>query len=292
VTRRTPGLVARVATAVAVVVITAACGTSEPGPIPGPTAAAPPSHVRQGHPAHRGVPVVGPACDAATGRVEHVTFEASSFAERGDFQLYLPPCYDTETTRRYPVLYLLHGGSQDDDHWSQLGLPGAADAAIAAHSIAPMIVVMPDGGPMFAPKNRTAFEHYLVHDLVPRVDRTWRTSPERSGRAVGGISIGGRLALEAATDHPQLFSVVGAHSSTVRDVPGLARRLADGDLRIYLDVGNLDALRGVDQSLADALDRDGAHYEFHVSPGAHGRVYWSAHVRDYLRFYDAALASC
>jgi len=176
--------------------------------------------------------------------VQHVTLEGSLFADRGDYQVYLPPCYDVETARRYPVLYLPHGAGHDDEYWLSVGVDAAADIAIAAGQVQPMIFVMPDGGPGFvAPDTRATFEDYLSRDLVPDVDARFRTDAARARRAIGGISLGGGKALAAAAQLPQLFSSVGGHSAAVGNVPDLAPGLARADVRIYLDVGDRDPLR-------------------------------------------------
>lgn len=268
-----------------------ACGGAGPGPTPERTGGTS-AQEQPGRLLERSSPVVGPGCAATSGRVEHPTFATSSFAERGDYRVYLPPCYTAERTRRYPVLYLLHGASEDDEYWQVLGIAAAADAAITAHAIAPMIIVMPDGGPAFAPTaNGTTFDSYLVNELVPQVDRQWRTTAERASRAIGGISLGGGRALETAANHPGLFTAVGGHSATIPHAADLPGRLDRDGLRVYLDVGAKDSLRSADQSLADELDQRAGAYEFHVNPGEHVRAYWSTHLTDYLHFYDAAFAT-
>ena len=285
------GLIARAALLIALATTTSACSSPGPGQS---TEATETSSAQQspGQMLERLRPGIGPGCDVPAGRVERVTLANSSFAERGKFRVYLPPCYDTERTRRYPVLYLLHGASEDDEYWLLLGLADAADATIASRAIEPMIIVMPDGGPSFSPAaDGTSFDSYLVDDLVPQVDRRWRTTARRSGRAIGGISLGGGRALETAANHPGLFTAVGGHSATIPRTADLPGRIARGDLRAYLDVGAEDSLRSSDQALADELDQRGAAYEFHVSPGEHARAYWSAQLPDYLRFYDAAFAT-
>jgi enterochelin esterase-like enzyme len=236
-------------------------------------------------PALASVVVPGPG-----GAVEHVIPRGSSFGNSGDYSIYLPPGYGQDPRRRYPVVYLLHGGSDTDSFFLELGVREAMDAGVRAGTIGPMILVMVDGGPTFTGHGSVAmsFDDYLVSDLIPDVDHRWRTVAGRSGRAIGGISLGGRHALEFAADHPTLVAAVGGHSPTI---PRSPERLAAAGIPIYLDVGTGDGLFPGDEALAGFLRRHGADVRWHPDPGEHGRPYWSAHLADYLRFYSQALGA-
>ncbi len=155
---------------------------------------------------------------SSPGTVEHVTFDGSSQGALGDYQVYLPPCYAGDTADRYPVVYLLHGSGHDDAYWLEVGIVGAADDAIEHQRVTPMIFIMPDGGATFSPgRGGVTFTKFLTDELIPRVDGSYRTIAERAGRAVGGISLGGGLALSIAAGAPQLFTAVGGHSPAVFD---------------------------------------------------------------------------
>lgn len=122
--------------------------------------------------------------------------------------VYLPACYEADPARRFPVLYLLHGAGNTEQQWPDVGIAAAADAVIGSGDIGPMIIVLPNGGP--------GLPHTLVEQvsdqLNPWADTTYRTIAQRSGRAIGGISRGGAIALLAAAAHPELFQAVGGHS--------------------------------------------------------------------------------
>lgn len=226
----------------------------------------------------------------ARGAVEHVTLPDSSYGVYGDYSVYLPPGYGQGSRRRYPVVYLLHGGSDTVTFFAELGAPRAMDAGIRAGTIRPMILVMVDGGPMFTGDGDVplSFEDFLVSELMPDVDHRWRTVADRSGRAIGGVSLGGRHALEFAADHPGLVAAVGGHSATV---PGSPSRLAAAGMPIWLDVGTRDGLFPADEALARYLQQHGADVQWHPAFGEHGRPYWRAHLPEYLRFYSRTLAS-
>jgi enterochelin esterase family protein len=224
------------------------------------------------------------------GEVEHVPLVDNSFGVHGDYSIYLPPGYGQDRGRRYPVVYLLHGGSDTVDFFGELGIREAMDDALGSGAVGPMLLVLVDGGPMFTGDGSTArsFDDYLAAELMPDVDHRWRTVPGRAGRAIGGVSVGGRHALEFAADHPWLVSAVAGHSATIPHSPD---RLAAAGIPIYLDVGRSDGLFAKDEALANQLRRRGADVRWHPDEGAHGRPYWSAHLPDYLRFYSEALGA-
>ena len=230
----------------------------------------------------------GTVVPQARGAVEHVVRPDGSYGRYGDYSVYLPAGYGQDPRRRYPVVYLLHGGSDSVSFFLELGAREVLDAGVRAGTIWPMILVMVDGGPTFAGDGHvsTSFDEYLVSELMPDVDRRWRTVAARAGRAIGGISLGGRHALEFAADHPTLVAAVGGHSATV---PGSPERLAAAGMPIWLDVGKRDGLFPADEALARLLQRHGADVRWHPAPGEHGRTYWRAHLAEYLRFYSEAL---
>lgn len=130
-----------------------------------------------------------------------------------NFAIYLPPDYDT-SQRSYPVLYLLHGGGDDQTGWVQFGeVLHITDKAIKEGKITPMIIVMPD-----AFTNRVTFfndiggdwnyEDYFFEEFMPHVEKTYRIKGEKRYRAVAGLSMGGGGSFVYALHHPELFSSV------------------------------------------------------------------------------------
>jgi enterochelin esterase-like enzyme len=217
-----------------------------------------------------------------------VTRGDSRYGVYGDYRIYLPAGYGRDPRRRYPVVYLLHGGSDTGSFFLELGVREVMDAGVRSGTIGPLLLVLVDGGPTFTGDGTVSlsFDDYLVSDLMPDVDHRWRTVPGRTGRAIGGVSLGGRQALEFAADHPSLVAAVGGHSTSI---PRSPERLASAGIPIYLDVGTGDGLFPRDAALAGSLRRLGADVRWHPAPGGHGRPYWSAHLGDYLRFYSEAL---
>ena len=247
--------------------------------------------VGQGGPRHLDMPALASTVvPGPHGQVEHVPLDGSSFGDTGDYSIYLPPGYGTDPQRRYPVVYLLHGGSDNVGFFLELGLREDMDDALSSGAVGPMLLVLVDGGPMFTGDGSVpeGFDDYLATELIPDVDHRWRTLAERAGRAVGGVSLGGRHALEFAAGRPSLVAAAGGHSTTV---PRSLGALAAAAIPIYLDVGESDGLYDDDKALAGRLRRLGADVRWHPAEGGHGRAYWSAHLPDYLRFYSAALGA-
>lgn len=164
------------------------------------------------------------------------------------------------------------------------------DRSLSDGAIGAMILVMPDGGPFFRGEGVSArsFVDFFASELVPAVDRRWRTAPDRTARAVGGISLGGLRALEIAAARPDQFVAAGGHSAALSRASArtLAPSLAQGDVRVWLDVGERDGFVAGGQALADALTRRGDDVALQLGPGGHDRPYWTAHLAEYLRFYS------
>ncbi len=160
--------------------------------------------------------------------------------------VYTPPGYRSGTTR-YPVLYLLHGGGGDEEAWTSMGrTPQILDYLIAQGKAKPMIVVMTNGNAdqaaaqnLVPPAPRAggasssptaasvmAFPESLVADVVPYIDKTYRTLADRQNRAIAGLSMGGMHTASAALTHPDTFAWVGCFSGAYPVWPG-ARKIVE-----------------------------------------------------------------
>lgn len=150
--------------------------------------------------------------------LEGVTMNSSLLNRGVRYSIYLPPDYYT-TNRRYPVVYLLHGYTDDETGWTQFGeADRIIDAGIKTGTIPPMIVVMPDGGVtwyMNDYQNKVRYEDMFVTELIPHIDSAYRTRPKRDYRAVSGLSMGGHGSLLLAMHHPDLFGSCAALSAAV-----------------------------------------------------------------------------
>jgi S-formylglutathione hydrolase len=137
-----------------------------------------------------------------------------------DVFVYLPPSYARETTRRYPVIYFLHGyGVGAQAYVRMLGLPEVADVAMASGKVGEMIIVLPDAftkysGSMYSNSLTTGdWEGYVASDLVAFIDSHYRTIADRSGRGLSGHSMGGYGTVRIGMKQPAVFSSLYAMSS-------------------------------------------------------------------------------
>ncbi len=203
----------------------AACGRSSSPPPPSASGSAPASAA----PASAVVPD-GP------GQVLDASFASPALGVTKQYKVYLPAGYDALTTRRYPVVYMLHGLGGDETNW----VDGGKLDAVADELRLQAIVVMPDGDDSFyvnsvTPADQAAclgkkppfsrdqraedycvasarYDDYITRDLVGHVDATYRTIAERRARGIGGLSMGGFGALQLAMRHPDLFAATASHS--------------------------------------------------------------------------------
>jgi enterochelin esterase-like enzyme len=172
------------------------------------------------------------AKDVSHGEVRERSYFSKSTQSWRRVFIYTPPDYDTNRDARYPVLYLQHGAGEDERGWSTQGHVGfIMDNLIAEGNAKPMIVVMENGyatipgaaatpapshgappSPSDLARWFSGFETVVVNDLIPMVDSTYRTIPNRDSRAIAGLSMGGAQAFQIGLDHLDLFSYIGGFS--------------------------------------------------------------------------------
>jgi len=233
-----------------------------------------------------------PGCLFEKGQLESRSLSSELLPQPLEYSVYLPPCYDQNPERSYPVLYLVHGQGFSHDQWDRLGVDESADELIAAGEISPLLIVMP-GDRSWAQPGEDMFGQALVTELVPQVDSAYRTLAQRDDRAVGGLSRGAAWAVHLGLLHWQVFGAVGAHSLPVfySDASKISTWLdaipAESMPRIYLDIGEKDRPEILESALwfENLLVEKGISHEWHLFSGYHEESYWQAHVEQYLRWY-------
>jgi len=134
------------------------------------------------------------------------------------YSIYLPENYEAGN-RKYPVLYLLHGYTDNETGWTQYGeVAGIADKAISSAEATPMIIAMPDGGVTWyinESSGKERFEDFFVQEFIPYIDSVYRTRNTKQFRAVAGLSMGGFGTLIYSMKHPELFSAAAPLSAAV-----------------------------------------------------------------------------
>src|SRR5262245_42066849 len=139
-------------------------------------------------------------CEETSGRVVRATIQSAVYGGPVPISVYMPPCA-TAAHGPLPVIYLLHGGNADETQWPDLRSLPEADTLIA-HGAAPVVVIMPAGDYHM----HLDYATFVLTDLLAAAERQFHVSAARSGRAIGGISLGGYWALKIAFDHPELFA--------------------------------------------------------------------------------------
>ncbi len=213
----------------------------------------------------------------------------------------------------FPVLYLLHGLSDDHTAWTRrTSLERYVDGL-------PLIVILPNGERGFYTDSqanpKAAFETYLTRDLLGFVDRTFRTIPTRDGRVLAGLSMGGYGAVKLALKHPDLFCAAVSHSGAVgfgrrtfeagtewaaimgqnaqggpNDIFALAETISRADLPgLRIDCGVDDFLIEENRAFDAHLTALGVPHEYEEHPGEHNWVYWNFHILDTLKFFGGVL---
>jgi len=232
--------------------------------------------------------ITPPACLAQPGRVDEGTLDSTKPPQ--EYLIYLPRCYDEKKDQRYPVLYLLHGRTFRDDQWVRLGAVDAIDDLIRSGESIPFIVVFPDDRYWNLPAG-VGFGERLVEALIPHIDSTYRTLPDRSHRAIGGMSRGAGWALQLGLTRWDLFSTIGLHSLAVQQgdaskIPGWLEDIppASGP-RIFMDIGDNDPELEMANHVEAQFNEYDLSHEWHLYSGAHTEEYWSAHVNEYIRWY-------
>jgi enterochelin esterase-like enzyme len=270
--------------------ITACSSSNQPLPSPTPV---PPTASPTLQPIPDPSPTIDPTstsltCLSQPGRVEKGTLESTDPPQ--EYLIYLPPCYDEQTDQRYPVLYLLHGQTYTDDQWIRLGAVRTLDQLIHDREAQPFLIVFPDdhywnleAGPGFGDR--------LVNALIPYIDQTYRTIPDRDHRAIGGMSRGAGWAIRLGLSHWELFGIIGLHSLAVFKQDGshvadwLRRIPKDSYPVIFMDIGDNDQELAQAQLVEAQFNRFHVPYEWHLYTGAHTEKYWSAHVPEYIEWY-------
>ena len=230
------------------------------------------------------------ACLTKPGRLEEGVLDSTDPPQ--EFLIYLPPCYNEKTDQHYPVLYLLHGQTYSDDQWIRLGAVDVIDKLILSGESIPFIVVFPDDRYWNLPAG-PGFGQRLVDDLIPYVDLTYRTIPDRNHRAIGGMSRGAGWALQLGLTRWDLFGTIGLHSLAVlqQDASKLPSWLADipasSRPHVFLDIGDNDPELKMAQLVEAQFNEHGLSHEWHLYNGAHTEEYWSIHVEEYIRWYAA-----
>ncbi|HTK26179.1 MAG TPA: alpha/beta hydrolase family protein [Pyrinomonadaceae bacterium] len=237
------------------------------------------------------------------------------------YRVITPAKYKTDLSGRYPVIYLLHGLFGHFDNWT--------DKTKLAEYAAPynFIIVTPEGGDGWYTDSATVpndkYESYIVQELIPEVEKRFRTIADRDHRFMAGLSMGGYGAIKYGLKYPDLFSLVGSFSGALdaplrlednknlrpsivsvfgpddsktrkeNDIFNLLRNMSPDVVKnipyIYMACGTEDFLFQTNRDFDNLLIEKKVPHEYRELPGAHEWTFWDAQVQEFLRVADSKM---
>ena len=166
-----------------------------------------------------------PDLAGATGRAECRSLDSRILGHPVKYCILLPPSYDAEKTRRYPVLYFLHGLGDNEQMFLHSGGFNLVEDLWEQQQLGEFLIATPAAGSSFYINSRDGaqrYEDFFLREFLPAIEKRYRTRAGRAFRGVGGISMGGYGALHLAFRHPELFGSVSAHSAAlIEKLPGI-----------------------------------------------------------------------
>ena len=243
------------------------------------------------------------------GVVHHHAYRSSIVGINSEYYVYTPPDFDPKSGRDYPVLYLLHGYSDDPSAWTSMGKANVIlDNLIAQGKAKPMIVVMPFGyGTMemiargwsawrdadLPSRNFAKFSDALFQEVIPLVKQQYPLSDKREEHAVAGLSMGGAESLLVGLNHTQDFAYVGGFSAGglgqgdfARFFPGITAQSGaeiNAKLRVlWISCGTEDGLFGPNQAFIAWLKEKGVAPTAIQTPGMHAWMVWRDNLANFL----------
>jgi len=254
--------------------------------------------------------------------MDHLTLPSKILKGDRNFAIYLPPDYD-HSSRSYPVLYLLHGYTDDHTGWVQFGeVKHIADKAINEGSATPMIIIMPDAdtglpGYTNSISGKWNYEDFFFNELMPHVEDRFRIKKNKRYRAIAGLSMGGGGSFLYALHRPDLFSSAAPLSAwmgpkNLEEMNDFATRenikFNEADLepflkqnnplelidsmsqeslnsvRWYIDCGDDDFLYEGNSMMHIKMRDKQINHEFRIRDGGHTWDYWRTALPTVLSF--------
>lgn len=238
--------------------------------------------------------------DVPHGTVHRHFYKSGVVGDERDFYVYTPPGYDPRGKEKYPVLYLLHGFSDDASGWTAVGRANVIlDNLLAQGKAKPMLVVMPlgygapeivsygFGASDLREKNYAKFTQALLTEIIPQVESGYRVVRDRNSRAIAGLSMGGSESLLTGLNHRDEFAWIGSFSAGGlpekfdEDFPGLDAG-ANRQIRLlWIACGTEDGLIGINRRLRDWLKAKGVDHADIETPGMHSWMVWRRNLSEF-----------
>jgi enterochelin esterase-like enzyme len=224
------------------------------------------------------------------GKIDTISYYSKTVGKNRRALIYTPPAYSK--SKKYPVLYLLHGIGGDEKEWLNGGHPQVIlDNLYAENKIEPMIVVMPNGratkddsakGNIMAPDKVQAFatfEKDLLNDLIPFIEKKYPVLKDREHRAIAGLSMGGGQSLNFGLGNLDQFAWIGGFSSAPNTKPPEQLLPNPEDARkklklLWISCGDNDGLITYSQRTHDYLNANDVPHIYYIEPGVHDFKVW------------------
>jgi enterochelin esterase family protein len=242
-------------------------------------------------------------CNVPHGEIHHHFYRSNVVGDERGYFVYTPPGYDPRGKQTYPVLYLLHGYSDDASAWTAVGRANVIlDNLIASGKAKPMLIVMPlgygapevlspDSGvfrqPGITQRNFDRFRETLLTEVIPRVEAEYLVRKNRDSRAIAGLSMGGAESLLTGLNTRNEFAWIGAFSSGgltpefEKEFPSLDAG-ANKQLRLlWIACGTDDHLIELNRTLRAWLASQNVHHVDIETPGAHTWLVWRRNLTEF-----------
>jgi enterochelin esterase-like enzyme len=256
--------------------------------------------------------------------VDSMTMTSKILKMERNYAVYLPPGYET-SERSYPVLYLLHGATDDHTGWVQFGeVLHITDKAIREGKATPMVIIMPDADTKimgYFDVPGWDYEKFMFEEFIPHVEQKYRIKAQKRFRAVAGLSMGGGGSFIYALHHPEMFSSACPLSASARpmtfeetrkvlerkvpnvtdaqvesyyenyNVINFAKNMADEDIkkvRWYIDCGDDDFLFEGNSLIHIDWSKRKIPHEYRVRDGGHTWTYWRDSLPEVFHFVSQA----
>jgi enterochelin esterase-like enzyme len=241
--------------------------------------------------------------DVPHGEVHHHFYRSKVVGDERGYFVYTPPSYDPRGKQTYPVLYLLHGYSDDASAWTAVGRANVIlDNLIARGRAKPMLIVMPLGygapeilapgsgvfrDPDITQRNFDRFREALLTEVIPRVEAEYLVMKDRDSRAIAGLSMGGAESLLTGLNTLNEFAWIGAFSSGGitadfdKEFPGLDVNANEHLRLVWIACGTDDHLIEINRTLRAWLASKGIHHVDIETPGAHTWMVWRRNLTEF-----------
>jgi len=245
------------------------------------------------------------------GEIRAATYFSKTMANWRNLNIYTPPGYDKNTKTTYPVLYIQHGGGEDERGWAVQGKTNTIlDNLIAEGKAVPMIIVMANGNvtkpgagsPGYSNEAMTAFKDELAGSVIPFIESNYRVKAGVANRAISGLSMGGGQAFYTGLRNLDLFSHIGVFSTGLfggisrqpnapafdpeAAIPGILTRPQsfNSQLKVfYISVGEQDPRIEPTKKLIETFKIKGVNVQFNSFPGGHEWQVWRKSLHDFAQ---------